>query len=175
MNTGNTLVIDAFWVGNNHFPTIQNPNSNDGHVFYDCYEGNARHLGWMDLCALNSIIKKKHISHIILQNLDTLGKISHVIGEVKVCTSYRYNKFQIVSSVSKEKELIHCEPIYHSIVFGGWDIDENGEIPVRVQEYIRYLLSHTHVNSITYFTNKFKITASYDIKGEIEFYSEPNS
>ena len=121
MNYGNTLILDAFWVDNKYFPTLQHPNSNDGQVFYDYYYGTARHLGWMDITLLKSIIKKHHITHIILQNLDTLGKIAYVLGEAKVCVAYRYNKFHIILSASREKDLSHCEPIYESAVLGGWD------------------------------------------------------
>ena len=68
MNTGCTLILDAFWVDNKPFPTALQTNSNDGHVFYDYYPGQARYLGWMDLCQLKASIKKNHITHII-QNI----------------------------------------------------------------------------------------------------------
>lgn len=175
MNLGNTLILDAFWVDNKHFPTVQHPNCNDGHVFYDYYTGQARYLGWLDLCLLKAIIKKHNITHIILQNLDTFGKICDAIGEVKVCVAYNYNKFNIVHLVAKHKELTHCEPIYTTIEFGGWEFPENGKIPFRAQMYMEYLLIHTRVNSITTFTEKFKFTVSFDKHGKIEFTSEPIS
>lgn len=173
MVTGTTLILDAFWVDNKYFPTLLCANSNEGQAFYDYYYGEARHLGWMDLCLLKPLIKKHKITHIILQNLEAFGQICDAIGEVKVCIAYNYNKFHVVHSVDKIKELTHCEPIYATVEFGGWDFPEDGKLHFRAQTYIRYLLIHTRVNSITCFTNKFEVTASFDSKGQIEFHSQP--
>jgi len=176
MNSGSTLILDAFWVDNKHFPTIQYPNCNDGQVFYDYYYGTARHLGWMDMTLLKTIIKKHHITHIILQNLDTLGKIANALGEAKVCTAYKYNKFHIIISHCEKKDFSHYEPLYESVVWGGWDFsDDDDEIPIRAQEYMRYILIHSHVNSITTMTKKVKVTAHFDALGNVVFDVEPNS
>jgi len=175
MNIGTTLIIDAFWVDNRPFPTAQSPNSNDGRIFYDCYPGQARYLGWMDLCQLKECIKKHHITSIILKNLDTFGKICDVIGEVKVCVGYNYNKFHIIHSIPQPKEATHCKPIYTTIEFGGWEFTENGDIPSRAKTYMEYLLTHTRVNSITAFTEHVILTVFFNKQGKIEFTSEPNS
>lgn len=175
MITGTTLILDAFWVDNKYFPTALIPNSNEGQAFYDYYYGEARRLGWMDLCLLKPLIKKHSITHIILQNLDAFGKICDAVGEVKVCVAYNYNKFHVIHSVCKQKELTHCEPIYTTVEFGGWDFSEDGELPFRAQTYVRYLLTHTRVNSITCYTNKLEVTASFDSKGQVEFHSKPLS
>ena len=129
----------------------------------------------MDLCQLKECIKKHHITNIILQNLDTFGKICNAIGKVKVCVGYNYNKFHIVHSISNKKELTHCQPIYTTIEFGGWEFPENGEIPCRAKTYMEYLLKHTGVNSITAFTEHVILTAFFNKQGKIEFTSEPNS
>ena len=175
MNTDCTLILDAFWVDNKPFPTMQSPNSNYGQAFHDYYYGNARFLGWMDICQLKASIKKHHITNIILQNLDAFGKICDIIGEVKVCVGYNYKKFKVIHSVSKEKELTHCDPIYTTVEFGGWEFPEDGEIPFRARAYMEYLLKHTRVNSITTFTEKIKFTIFFNKHGKIEFTSEPNS
>lgn len=178
MNMGNTLILDAFWVDNKPFPTEERlPNSNDiARAFYDYYSGNARHLGWMDLVQLREIIKKHNINHIVLQNLGTLGKISNIAGEVKVCVAYNYKLSSVVSSVSKSKDLVHCEPIYESVELGGWDFSEDADkIPFRAQHYIQYLLVRTRVDSITCMTNKVKFTAYFDDQGRVKFETEPNS
>lgn len=172
---GNTLILDAFWVSNKkNFPTILSPNIGDGRAFYDYYYGDARYLGWMDLVLLKNIIKKNNINHIILQNLDTLGKITQSTTEVKICVSYSYHKF-IIHTPLKEKELLHCTPIYTTIEFGGWELSEDDtEIPSRAQYYMCYLLIHTRVDFITTMTNNIKFTVYFDSKGNVCSKTEPN-
>jgi len=178
---GNTLILDAFWVDNKPFPTTQASNFSDGRAFYDYYTGTARYLGWMDLVLLKEIIQKNNIKHIILQNLDTLGKIAEITQEIKICVAYEYNRIivrsfdhnKIIRSSSQKKELLHCTPIYESIELGGWELSENDtDIPSRAKLYIRYLLIHSRVNSITYINNKIKLTARFNILGNVIFETE---
>lgn len=179
---GSTLILDAFWVDNKPFPTAQATNFGDGRAFHDYYCGTARYLGWMDLVLLKDIIKRNHISNIILKNLDVLGQIAENTREIKVCVAYEYhnsifksfeqNKLTPYHSISG-KELIHCKPIYQSVEFGGWELSEDDvEVPSRAKYYIRYLLIHTRVNSITYMNNKIKLTARFDILGNVIFETE---
>jgi len=180
---GNTLIIDAFWVDDKPFPTALPPNSGDGRAFSDYYCGTARYLGWMDLVLLKDIIEKHRIKHIILQNLDILGQIAEVTKDIKICVAYEYNHYVVNSLVhnkriplsSREIDLIHCKPIYQSVEFGGWELFEDAEeVPSRVQYYIRFLLIHTRVDSITYMNNKIKFTAHFDFLGNVKFKTEPN-
>ena len=167
-----TLVIDAFWISNNPFPTAQPPNTIDGKAFYHSYRGTARYLGWMDLILLKNIIKKQNIEHIILQNLDTLGKIAKISKYIKICDAYVYNS-HIINSLSPDVKLSHCKPIYKNVEFGGWDSpDDSSQIHVRAQYYMRYLLIHTKVTSITSITSKATITASFDMSGNVVFETE---
>jgi len=175
MNFGNTLILDAFWVSSKPFPTTLMANSQEGRPFYDYYTEGARFVGWMDFCLLKQIIQKHHITHIILRNLNTLRKISSILGKTKVCIAYEYKKFFIIHSISKKKELVHCKPIYQDVIIGGWDFEDDAtEIPSRAQQYMRFLLIHSRVNSITCMTNKIKLTAYFDDVGRIDFKYEPN-
>ena len=178
---GNTLILDAFWVDNKSFPTMQSPNSGDGRAFYDYYYGSAQYLGWLDLVLLKDIIEKNNIKHIVLQNLDTLGKIANVTKEIKVCIAYEYHRIilkslehnKLIPSPLTNSELLHCIPIYQSIEFGGWELSEDDdEIPERAQLYIRHLLIHTRVSSITYMKNKIKLTAHFNLLGQVIFETE---
>ena len=181
----NTLILDAFWVSSKPFPTALTPNLGDGRAFYDYYDGPARYLGWMDMVLLKEIIKKHHIKHIILQNLDTLGKIAQVTKDIKVCVSYENHNFIIPSlehftkirkSSSQKLEFSHSRPIYHSVECGGWELsDDDTIVPARAQLYMRYLLINTGVNSITYLNNKIKFTAHFDVLGNVIFETEANS
>lgn len=175
MNFGNTLILDAFWVSTRPFPTALSANLEEGRPFYDYYTENARFIGWMDLCLLKPLIKKHHITHIILKNLNTLGKISNILGTTKVCIAYEFNKVFIIHSVPKEKDLTNCKPIYQNAIIGGWDFEDDAtEIPARAQQYMRFLLTHTRVNSITTMTTKIKLTAYFDESGRVNFEYEPN-
>jgi len=179
---GSTLILDAFWVDNKPFPTTLSPNSGDGRAFFDYYCGTARYLGWMDLVLLKDIIEKHHIKHIILQNLDTLGQIAEITREIKVCVAYEYHRLifkslnhnKVISRASSPKaDLIHCKPIYQTVEFGGWELsDDDAEVPSRAKYYIRHLLIHTRVNSITYMNNKIKFTARFDVIGNVVFETE---
>lgn len=175
MNFGNTLILDAFWVSSRPFPTALMANSQEGRPFYDYYPESVRYIGWMDLCLLKTMIQKHNITHIILQNLNTLGKICAITGTAKVCIAYEYNKIFLVSSAPKNKELVHCKPIYQNAVFGGWDFDNDATvIPARAQQYMRFLLIHSRVNSITCMTSKIKLTAYFDDDGKVKFQYEAN-
>jgi len=174
MNSG-ILVIDAFWSSNKSFPTAQLDTTLDGKAFYDCYNGTARYLGWMDLVLLKEIIKKQHIGHIILHNLDTLGKIAKITKSIEICDSYIYNN-HIITSLSPNVKLAHCEPLYKTVEIGGWDSSDNDkQLHIRAQCYMRYLLIHTQVTSITYSTTKRKFTARFDDLGNVIFDTESNS
>lgn len=171
---GCTLILDAFWVSDKTFPTVLYPGSGDGRIFYDLYTGTARYLGWLDLVLLKDIVKKSNVKHIILQNLDTLGQIAQHTRAVKVCTSYDYEHY-VVNSLSKVRKPEHCKPIYRDIVLGGWDFsDEDSELDIRAQSYIKYLLVRTRVNSITCMNSKIKFTASLDFLGNVKCVTEPN-
>ena len=172
--TGHTLILDAFWVSNKPFPTILSNISEEGKIFHHYYSGPARYLGWMDLVLLKDIVKKGNINCIILQNLDTLGKIAQKIKVVKVCVAYQYNHI-FLNSISSDKKLVHCKPIYKDVIFGGWESSpDDFKISIRAQKYMRYLLMQTHVDSIIYFTNNVKVTARWNESGDVVFDTEPN-
>ena len=171
---GNTLILDAFWVANNSFPTALVRDSKEGKEFYKLYPNKARYLGWMDLVLLKDIIKKHNITHIILQNLDLLGKIVPKDQPVKVCVAYEFKRF-IIHTISQKNQLQYCNPIYQNAVYGGWNSsDDDNELHIRATGYLRYLLIHTRVDSITCMNNKIKVTAHWDESGNVVFDTEPN-
>ena len=172
---GQTLILDAFWVDNKFFPTELSPDSKEGKIFRNFYSGEADHIGWMDIVLLNEIIAKHNISDIILQNLGTLGQIAKKIGCIPVCISYTYKRHFITHSVQNENEIKHCEPVYKTPVFGGWDFsEEDTHLHKRALHYMKFLLKRTRVNSITCINNKIKVTVSFNSIGEIVVETEPN-
>ena len=159
MPTRDTLTINAFWAAEKSFPSEQAPTSRTGKIFHEYYSGKEPHLGWMDLVQLRTLIKENHIKHIILKNLDILGKIGYITKEIKVCISYVYD-YQVLSYIPQKVNLKKCKPSFRTIVFGGWDLsDTDDEIPSRAEHYMRSLLVYTKVESITYSNSKVKVTA----------------
>ena len=171
--TDRTLVLDAFWTSNHAFPTKLSPNSIEGKAFYSNYTGNKHNLGWMDLLLLKKIIKERHISHIALQNLDTLGRIAEITLSVQVCVAYEYKNVFIIPSIESDTNFKKCKPIYKTVVFGGWNLSENDAIiPGRAKRYIKFLLIETQVESITCQTNRVKLTAHFDSEKHVVFDTE---
>lgn len=166
----NTLLIDAFMAYNKTFPTELFPDTPEGKIFHEYYDGNFRHLGWMDIVLLKHIVKKHNYSHIILQNLNTLGKIATITKSVQVCVAYQYPKHRILPSIRKDTNLKKCKPLYKTIIFGGWNSsDDDFKIHVRAEHYMRYILVQTQVETVTYQTNKVKVIAHFDSKKNVVF------
>lgn len=178
-----TLILSAIWLSNKPFPTMQDPSSRTGKIFHRYYSGPAQYLGWMDLVLLKKIIKDHNVNHIILQDLDTLGKIAQYTKIINVCKAYESKRY-VFNTLDEKKQFYqdlkknpykNCDPIYEDAVYGGWNSSEEGnKLNIHAQTYIRYLLVHTRVDSITYMTNQFKHTASFDSLGQVIFETEPN-
>lgn len=166
MSANNVLILDAFWVDRKTFPTEEPRYTKVGQVLYSRYPGTARYLGWMDLIQLKDLIQKRNISHIILKNLDLLGKMAEANGYVKICNSYIMKKYYVIHKMPDKRSLKHCKPIYDMVEAGGWDFSlDDPDIPARAKWYMRYLLIKTKVSSITYTTNKIRVTAFIDEHG----------
>ena len=173
MKTDRTLIFDAFWVDNKPFPTEESIESETGQAFFDGYVGDATHFGWMDMIQLKNIIRKNRISHIILKNLDVLGRAAMIAGCVKVCTSYLYNHLYIIKTLPEHNDLENCEPIYNEAECDGWDFTEDDtEIPFRAQCYMMYLLYHTKVKSVICSSNKVRFSAYFDENGNVQLHKE---
>lgn len=168
-----TLVIDAFWADNKPFPTEISENSPAGKILYSEYHGTARHLGWMDLVQLRYLVKKHHIHHLVLKNLDILGKVAYENNGVEVCISYTNSKtFHFIHELSEEEtNLRYYSPFYHTAVFGGWKQSSNDtEFHCRAQQYMRYILLHTkNLESVTFANSKVQFTVFYDEQGSPKF------
>lgn len=173
MSKNNVLILDAFWADNKPFPTEEPACTKVGQVLYSGYTGDARHLGWMDLVLLRRLILKNNISHIILENLDLLGKMAQANGHVQICTAYITKRGQVIRIVPDKQTFKHCKPFYHIVEMGGWDFSpEDFDIPERAKWYMRYLLIQTNIKSITCMTNNVKITAFMDEDYYITFKKE---
>lgn len=166
MSKNNNLILDAFWVDSKPFPTVEPRDTKVGQILYSEYTGTARYLGWMDLIQLKALIQRGNISHIILRNLDLLGKMAQANGSVQVCTSYKMKNIYVINKMPNKKDFKYCQPFYNMVQCGGWNFSlDDPDIHPRAKWYMRYLLLQTNVTSITYSTNKVRVTASRDDKG----------
>lgn len=173
MSKNITLLLDAFWVDSKPFPTVEPQDTKVGQILYSEYTGTARYLGWMDLIQLKAIIQRGNISHIILRNLDLLGKMAQANGYVKICTSYQY-KLYVINKMPDKRSFKRCKPNYRMVEAGGWDFSlDDPDIPTRAKYYMKYLLLQTNVTSITYLNNKVRVTAFKDDKGLPQVITEP--
>lgn len=171
---GNTLILSAFWESNKSFPSALSTKTDDGLSFHKHYCGEARYVGWMDLVLLKDTIQKNHIKNLILQNIDTLGKIGKDYKQIDVCICYKLNH-HFIKYIPKKKLLRLCTPVYTTVEFGGWDFSENDDtISTRILYYMQYLLIHTQVDSITCMNNKIKATVYFDSSRKIVSKVEPN-
>lgn len=160
-DSSNTLVIDAFWADSKSFPSEISPTSPEGKILYQGYHGDFTHLGWMDLVQLKEKIKSQNISEIVVKNLDLLGKVVGINGNLKICNCYVYNNSLILRSTPKDGNFENYHPIYDTIMIGGWSFSEDDEeIPIRAKVYLQQLAFHTNVQ-ITYINKKVKVTAYF--------------
>lgn len=166
INSDASLVIPAFWVGNQSIPTEIPIDSPAGRIFKKEYIGNETHFGWMDLVQLKDLLTKKHASHIILKNMDTLGRIGKMLGKIFICTVYQYNRYIITSKIPPEG-LNYCRALYNQQhIFYPWDFDENTSerLPSECKRYMLYILTATNVMDVTYTAKKFSVTVYWDEK-----------
>lgn len=159
----NTLILDAFWVDSKPFPSVIDRSSKVGQILYSEYSEPTRYLGWMDLIQLKELVHKSHISHIILKNLDILGKMAQAEGRVKICCNYITRHHFLINKLPSQEELKYCTPFYMDNFIGGWDLTlDDDYIPYRAKTYMTYILVKTGIKSITYSTNKVKFSVFID-------------
>lgn len=165
----NVFILDAFWVDKSPFPSVIDRSSKVGQILYSEYSGTARYLGWMDMIQLKELVYKNHISHIILKNLDILGRMAQVNGHVDVCSFYMKKRF-IICKAPNKKDLKGCKPLYRTVEYGGWDFSlDDPDIPERAKYYMQFLLLNTGVSSIIYSTHKVRVTVSICDKNRTKF------
>lgn len=173
-----TLITPAYWISDVPFPSEESIDTRLGQIFSKGYEGycdkTTTHFGWMDLILLKELVNKNNASRIVLQNLDTLGKVGKINGCVQLCIAYRYKHYTI-HYIPKEG-LSNCRPIYSQFLISGWEFDEDEaeELPYACQSYMRALLKATHVKEVIYVATKFTATAYFDENGIVRFDENPN-
>jgi adenylosuccinate synthase len=107
-----------------------------GHEF-GATTGRPRRCGWLDLPALKYAIDVNGVTELMMMKADVLSGI----GNLKVCTAYRY-KGEVIEHLPYKLEEDLIEPIFTEVA--GWDEDltkmtSEDEFPESFKSYIDYI------------------------------------
>lgn len=128
-------------VGSGPFPTELFDETGEtiqaqGHEF-GATTGRPRRCGWLDLPALKYAIDVNGVTELMMMKADVLSGI----GNLKVCTAYRY-KGEVIEHLPYKLEEDLIEPIFTEVP--GWEEDltkmtSEDEFPESFQAYINYI------------------------------------
>jgi adenylosuccinate synthase len=128
-------------VGSGPFPTELFDETGEtiqaqGHEF-GATTGRPRRCGWLDLPALKYAIDVNGVTELMMMKADVLSGI----GNLKVCTAYRY-KGEVIEHLPYKLEEDLIEPIFTEVA--GWDEDltkmtSEDEFPQSFKSYIDYI------------------------------------
>lgn len=128
-------------VGSGPFPTELFDETGEtiqaqGHEF-GATTGRPRRCGWLDLPALKYAIDINGVTELMMMKADVLSGI----GNLKVCTAYRY-KGEVIEHLPYKLEEDLIEPIFTEVP--GWDEDltkmtSEDEFPESFKSYINYI------------------------------------
>ncbi|REJ61921.1 MAG: adenylosuccinate synthase [Bacteroidetes bacterium] len=128
-------------VGSGPFPTELFDETGEtiqaqGHEF-GATTGRPRRCGWLDLPALKYAIDVNGVTELMMMKADVLSGI----GNLKVCTAYRY-KGEVIEHLPYKLEEDLIEPIFTEVP--GWDEDltkmtSEDEFPKSFKSYIDYI------------------------------------
>ncbi len=128
-------------VGSGPFPTELFDKTGEtiqaqGHEF-GATTGRPRRCGWLDLPALKYAIDVNGVTELMMMKADVLSGI----GNLKVCTAYRY-KGEVIEHLPYKLEEDLIEPIFTEVP--GWDEDltkmtAEDEFPESFKSYINYI------------------------------------
>ena len=135
-------------VGSGPFPTELSDDvgaalARTGHEF-GATTGRPRRCGWLDLVALNYVVRVNSLSHLALMKLDVLD----VVDEIKVCVAYEYRGEHLSQMPQDTMILEECTPVYQS--FKAWSqpvtgIREIEALPIEARSYIDFIAEQTGV------------------------------
>jgi adenylosuccinate synthase len=128
-------------VGSGPFPTELFDTTGEtiqaqGHEF-GATTGRPRRCGWLDLPALKYAIDVNGVTELMMMKADVLSGI----GNLKICTAYRY-KGEVIEHLPYKLEEALIEPIFTEIA--GWNEDlttmiSEGEFPDSFKAYIDFI------------------------------------
>ncbi len=98
--------------------------------------GRPRRTGWFDAVIVKFAVRTSGLTSIAVNKIDTLANL----GEIKLCSGYKY-KGQIITDFPYSLDILaECEPVYETMP--GWEGDISNiksydELPQNAKNYIR--------------------------------------
>ncbi len=141
-------------VGNGCFPTELKGSLGDiirelGHE-YGTTNGRPRRCGWLDLVQIKYAAQTNGHNCLAINHLDTIGKIGLEIGEILVCTKYRYKSnpdddayWEYIDYVPTDLSDVYRGTKIECKKFDGWEIPEGcktySDLPSEAKRYIEFI------------------------------------
>ncbi len=104
---------------------------------YGATTGRPRRCGWLDLPALKYAIDINGVTSLVLNHLDTIGKLD----SFKVCVEYQLNGSPI-DFTTDERILENCVPVYQGFEGDFGDISncrKRSELPQKARIYVEFI------------------------------------
>lgn len=111
---------------------------------YGTTTGRPRRCGWLDLVALKYAKRLNGFTHLALNHLDTIGKLS----KIKVCCAYEKDGKEIYDFSTNLDFLKECKPCYKEFNGNFGDISNcktYEELPNNAKEYIEYIENYVGI------------------------------
>ena len=111
---------------------------------YGTTTGRPRRCGWLDLVALKYAKRLNGFTHLALNHLDTIGKLS----KIKVCYAYEKDGKEIYDFSTNLDFLKECKPCYKEFDGNFGDISNcktYEELPNNAKEYIEYVENYVGI------------------------------
>mgnify|MGYP001040037205 CR=1 FL=1 len=111
---------------------------------YGTTTGRPRRCGWLDLVALKYAKRLNGFTHLALNHLDTIGKLS----KIKVCYAYEKDGKEIYDFSTNLDFLKECKPCYKEFDGNFGDISNcktYEELPNNAKEYIKYIENYVGI------------------------------
>lgn len=105
---------------------------------YGTTTGRPRRCGWLDLVALKYAKRLNGLTHLALNHLDTIGKLS----KIKICYAYENDGKEIYDFSTNLDFLNNCKPVYEEFDGNFGDISKcktYEDLPYRARKYIEYI------------------------------------
>ncbi len=98
--------------------------------------GRPRRCGWFDAVIVKFAVRTSSLGSIAVNKIDTLANM----GDVKICTGYKYHGELLTEFPYSLEILAECEPVYETLP--GWEGDLGAaksfdELPENAKNYIR--------------------------------------
>lgn len=110
---------------------------------YGATTGRPRRCGWLDLPALKYSIDINGVTALVMNHLDTVGKLK----SFKVCTDYLMDN-ELAHFTTNEQILARCKPVYREFEGNFGDISrcrKRAELPENARKYIEFIESEVGV------------------------------